>query len=171
MNGELSLLDSQENTFETTEESSFLIQNVTNNSIVSEEVEQKKVPLANTSFDRHVNELSEKFSNIFKEATEEAPKNSLSDYCISMESSPIESNCVKSVEIKVEQKVPKVNEIKKIQNENVKLEIKPKPQVKAAAEPVKPKILFKTFDVERAHEDIILCIDLCTASNLIVTGR
>ncbi len=37
-------------------------------------------------------------------------------------------------------------------------------------EPAKPFVVFETFKVEEAHEDLIVSVDVCTESNMVVTG-
>lgn len=44
-------------------------------------------------------------------------------------------------------------------------------KAKVKALPPKPKVFYKTYDMNDAHEDLIVSIDLCVQSNLIVTGR
>lgn len=51
-------------------------------------------------------------------------------------------------------------------------EVKPKEKVKIVPTKIsKPKITFDTVSVENAHEDLIVCLDVCPKAQLIVTGR
>ena len=35
----------------------------------------------------------------------------------------------------------------------------------------KPKLAYTTLDIQHAHEDLILSVDVCVESKLVVTGR
>ena len=133
---------------------------------------------AELSFESTLNEINKKFDKISLEESNETEDKILTKDN-SLEKS--EANDLETVQIKIDETKKVESEVKDVSKKPEKPKAKEVPISKAEipkkTEILKPKFeapklksYFKTLELEDAHEDLIVSIDLCAESNLIVTG-
>ena len=171
--------DSMETTMDSEESRSFSL----NASNSSDKTNTGKI---SESFDRNLNELSQRFDTFFiqEESQTKIEEFNEADLIVS---SPIENRTmpqvkenkpkketveeVKKTDIEEKPKKETKAEVNKIKSENLTKETKKVPEKIVKPKEVKPKIEFESFELNNAHEDLIVSVDICNESNLIATGR
>jgi len=133
---------------------------------------------AELSFESTLNEINKKFDKISLEESNETEDKILTEDN-SLEKS--EANDLETVEIEIDETKKVESEVKDVSKKPEKPKAKEvsisKAEIPKKTKIIKPKFeapnlksYFKTLELEDAHEDLIVSIDLCAESNLIVTG-
>jgi len=151
-NNELSFRDNQNTSFELEHSQ------LTNNSNLNESDSNLNVVSAqNESFENNLNELTSKMDSlIIEKPTDQAIHNQKIKAEVVQESKSSRPIATETLEVRKNEK-----QQKKQHQQSIEL-------VKQAPKPV---VCFDSYEVKNAHEELIVSLDICNESKLIVTGR